>query len=139
MGSSEVSWWFDRGETKGAELAKHARGRLRAKSGPLAEALEGRPTAAHRFLLREIVRHVEFLEDGIEKVEAELADRLNAHEQTLVNLQTIPGVSVTVATALVAELGTDMSVFPSANHAASWAGVSPGSFESAGKKSPLAS
>jgi transposase len=122
------------GETDGAKLAAHARGKLRQKRGPLAEALEGRPTAAHRFLLRELLRHIEFLETAIAHVEDELQDRLSAHEQTIQNLCTIPGVSSTVATALVAEMGTNMSVFPSSAHAASWAGVCPGNFESAGKK-----
>ncbi len=122
------------GETAGGELARLARGKLRAKHEALAQALEGRPNEAHRFLLREIVKHVEFLEGTIAAVEDELARRLAEQQAVIERLCTIPGVSTTVATAVVAELGTDMRVFPSAAHLASWAGVCPGSHESAGKQ-----
>jgi transposase len=121
------------GETDSALLAGHAQRKLRRKEAALVAALEGRPTAAHRFLLTQMLEHVAFLERGIAAVEAELAARLVAEEAALQNLCTIPGVSLIVATALIAELGTDMSVFPSAQHVASWAGVCPGSFASAGK------
>ena len=122
------------GETDGPKLATLARRKLRRKQAQLGEALEGRPTAAHRFLLAQMVQHVAFLERAIVAVEEELATRLAAQEAAVRNLCTIPGVSVIVATALIAELGTDMSLFPTARHVASWAGVCPGSFESAGKK-----
>jgi transposase len=128
-----------KGETDSTKLAAHARRRLRNKHSELVEALDGRPTAAHRFVLKKILEHVEFLELAIAEVEKELAQRLAIHEQALSNLCTIPGVNETVATAIVAELGLDMSVFPSAHHAASWAGLTPGNFESAGKKSPAGS
>ena len=122
------------GETDGPKLATLARRKLRRKQAALAEALAGRPTTAHRFVLAQMLQHVAFLERAIAAVEEELATRLAAQEAAVRNLCTIPGVSVIVATALIAELGTDMSVFPTAQHVASWAGVCPGSFESAGKK-----
>lgn len=122
------------GATDGPKLATLAQRKLRRKQAALAEALTGRPTAAHRFLLAQMLEHVAFLERAIAAVEAELATRLAAQETALRNLCTIPGVSLIVATALIAELGTDMSVFPTAPQLASWAGVAPGSFESAGKK-----
>jgi transposase len=122
------------GETDGPQLATRAQRKLRRKQAALGEALEGRLTAAHRFLLAQMLEHVAFLERAIVAVEAELATRLAAHEGAVRNLCTIPGVSLIVATALIAELGLDMSVFPSAQQVASWAGVAPGSFESAGKK-----
>jgi transposase len=124
------------GETDSATLAGHARRKLRRKEAALRDALEGRPTAAHRFLLTQMLEHVAFLERAIAAVEAELATRLAAQEGAVRNLCTIPGVSLVVATALLAELGTDMRVFPSAQHVASWAGVAPGSCESAGKHRP---
>ena len=120
------------GETAAPALAQLAKGKLRRKQDALTAALEGRPTAAHRFLLAQLLEHVTFLEQAIAAVEAELTSRLAAHETALHHLCTIPGVSVIVATALIAELGTDMSVFPTAQHVSSWAGVCPGSFESAG-------
>lgn len=121
------------GATDGPALAALAQGKLRRKQAALEAALEGRLTAAHRFLLAQMLRHVEFLARAIAEVEEQLATRLTAQARLLENLCTIPGVSVLVATALIAALGTDMSVFPTAAHVASWAGVCPGSFESAGK------
>ena len=122
------------GTTDGPTLAALAQGKLRRKQAALEAALEGRPTAAQRFLLSQMLRHVAFLDRAIAEVEAELATRLAEQDTARQNLCTIPGVSRVVATALIAELGTDMSVFPTAQHLASWAGVCPGSFESAGKQ-----
>ena len=67
-------------------------------------------------------------------VDARLCEQMAAHEDLLRRLCTIPGVEMTTARVLVAELGTDMSQFPSAGHAASWAGLCPGNAESAGKR-----
>jgi transposase len=71
----------------------------------------------------------------IERVSAEIAERLRPYEALLVRLQTIPGVGRRTAEVLLAELGTDLSRFPTAAHLASWAGVCPGNQESAGKRS----
>ena len=122
------------GHTDSVALAAHARGKLRKKEGALAHALEGRPTPAHRYLLAAILRHVDFLQGAIENVENEIDARLAEDQHVVQRLATIPGVSTTVASGIIAELGTDMTVFPSSAHVASWAGVAPGSRESAGKK-----
>jgi transposase len=122
------------GTTDGPTLAALAQGKLRRKQAALEAALEGRPTAAHRFLLAQMLRHVAFLDSAIAEVEGELATRLAEQDTARQNLCTIPGVSLVVATALIAELGTDMSAFPTAQHLASWAGVCPGTSESAGKQ-----
>jgi transposase len=124
------------GETDGPTLAQLAQRKLRRKQAALEAALEGRPTAAHRFLLRQMLDHVAYLERAIAAVEAELAQRLAPHAAALQHLCTIPGVSLVVATALLAELGPDMSVFPTARHVAAWAGVAPSNRESAGKARP---
>jgi transposase len=114
--------------------AELARGRLRNKIPELQLALEGKVTEHHRFLLRELLDHLEFLEAKILHLEQEIADRTQALGDAVVRLCTIPGVSHIAAWGLVAEIGTDMSRFPTAQHLASWAGLCPGQHESAGKR-----
>ncbi len=117
-----------------AALAQLARGRLRAKLPELRQALEGRVTAHHRFLLAQILAHIDFLEAAITAVQAEIDQRLAADAATVARLQTIPGVGATAAAVLVAEIGLDMSRFASAGHLASWAGLCPGNRQSGGKR-----
>ncbi len=122
------------GQTDAAELAQLARGRLREKLPELERALAGRVEAHHRFMLAEQSAHVDFLDAAIDRVSAEVAERLRPDEAALSHLDTIPGIGRQVAEALVAEIGTDMGRFPSARHLASWAGMCPGNDESAGKR-----
>jgi transposase len=120
------------GEADGAELAQLAHGRLREKLPQLERALAGRVGAHQRFLVAEQVAHIDFLEAAINRVSAEIVERLRPDEETIARLDTIPGVGRAVAEALLAEVGTDMTRFPSAKHLASWAGLCPGNHESAG-------
>lgn len=116
-------------------LAALAKGRLRAKIPQLERALEGRVRASHRLLLRLHLEHIDDLTNKIEQLSEEV-DRLMVpfdQEEQLRRLDEIPGVGRDVAQTILAELGTDMSRFPSAAHAASWAGLAPGKNESAGK------
>ena len=122
------------GETDGAELAQLAHGRLREKLPQLERALVGRVGAHQRFLVAEQVAHIDFLDEAIARVSAEIAERVRPDEEAIARLDTIPGVGRAVAEALVAEIGTDMTRFPSAKHLASWAGLCPGNHESAGKR-----
>jgi transposase len=122
------------GETDAAVLAELARGRLRAKLPELARALVGEFRAHQRFLVAEQLAHLDFLDAAIARVSTELAERLRPFAAELERLDTIPGVDRRTAEVLVAELGTDMDRFPSAAHAASWAGMCPGNEESAGKR-----
>jgi transposase len=122
------------GQTDGAELAQLAHGRLREKLPQLERALAGRVGAHQRFLVAEQVAHIDFLEAAITRVSAEIVERLRPDEETLARLDTIPGVGRAVVEALLAEVGTDMTRFPSAKHLASWAGLCPGNHESAGKR-----
>jgi transposase len=122
------------GEQDPAVLAELARGRLRAKLPALRQALEGRVQPHHLVLIGQILAHVDFLEGSIAQVQ-EAIDRCQAPYTDAVELlQTIPGVGAVVAAAIVAEIGVDMSRFPSAKHLASWAGVCPGNKRSAGKR-----
>jgi transposase len=122
------------GETDPERLAELARGRMRAKLQELILALEGQVGAHQRFLLRQQLDHLVSLEGLIAAVSAEIATRLAPYEAALQLLETIPGVGRRIAEQLVAEIGLDLSRFPTAGHLASWAGMCPGLNESAGKK-----
>lgn len=117
-----------------AELAELARGRLRAKLPELEKALEGQVTAHHRFLLRELLRQLSFLEGQVARLEKQIKRQMPPFEWAAELLITMPGVDRTAACALIAEIGADMSRFASSRHLASWAGLCPGNNESAGKR-----
>jgi transposase len=117
-----------------AALAHLAQGRLREKIPELERALAGRVDAHHRFMLAEHLAHIDFLEAAIARVSAEIAERLRPCAEAVARLDTIPGIGPYLAEALIAEIGTDMSRFPTAAHLASWAGMCPGNHESAGKR-----
>ena len=116
------------------ELAQLARGRLKAKHEQLVKALQGRFTAHHAFVLVEHLGHLNYLDECIERVTAEIEVRLSAQNTDVDLLDTIPGINPRTASLLLAEIGSDMTRFPSARHLASWAGVCPGNNESAGKR-----
>ena len=122
------------GEGTPEELAQLVRGRLRGKQAAVAQALAGRVGAHQRFLLAQQLAHVDYLDEAIAGVSAEIAERERPFEEAVERLDEIPGVGRRVAEIIVAEVGTDMSRFPSAGHLASWAGMCPGSEESAGKR-----
>jgi transposase len=121
------------GVTDPVELASLARGRLKSKREPLTLALDGRLTPHHRFLLERLMKQLEFLEQEIDRFEAEIGNQIAPFEPQVELLMTVPGIDRTSACALVAELGAEMSPFPSPRHLASWAGLCPGNNESAGK------
>ncbi|HET7517238.1 MAG TPA: IS110 family transposase [Actinomycetes bacterium] len=114
-------------------LAELARGRLRAKLPALREALEGRFGAHHGLLVGEMLARIDQMDETISRLSAEVARVAAPFSPLLGLLMTIPGVSRRTAEVILAEIGTDMSRFPTAAHLASWAGVCPGNNESAGK------
>jgi len=122
------------GETDAEKLAELARQRLRAKIPALRLALEGRVTEHHRFLLRTLLDHVAHMETVIGQYRARIESVLSPFEEAVDRLKTIPGVDQRAAEVIVAEIGKDMSQFPSADHLSSWAGVCPGNDQSAGKR-----
>jgi transposase len=122
------------GTTDPAVLADLARGRLRQKLPALAQALEGRFRAPHAFLVRQILTKIDFLDEAIETLTAEIDRQVRPFDATVTRLMTIPGVARRNAITLVAETGGDMSRFPSAAHLCSWAAMCPGQQESAGKR-----
>jgi transposase len=122
------------GEVDPTVLAELARGRMRAKRDLLGQALQGRFSAHHRLLVSEQLAHIDSLDEAIERMSAHIAERLRPFEAQLRRLETIPGIKRRLAEVIVAEIGVDMSRFPSARHLASWAGMCPGNNESAGKR-----
>jgi transposase len=122
------------GETDPVVLAKLARGNMRSKRPLLEQALQGRLTDHHRFLIRQQLAHIQALDQEIEQLSREIAERFRSFEAAIQRLSTIPGIKRRLAEVILAEIGTDMSRFPSAGHLASWAGICPGNNESAGKR-----
>src|SRR5260370_1298028 len=98
------------------------------------EALRGRVTKHHRFMLKLHLRQIDQLDCSIEQLEAQAREATAPFRHQVEQLTAIPGVGETAASVLLAEIGTDMSVFPSAAHLLSWAGMCPRSDESAGKR-----
>lgn len=122
------------GKSTADEMATLARGALRKKTPRLTLALQGNLDDHHRFLLKLQLDRVERIERDVEAVDARIDDMLAPHREKLTRLAQIPGVDRVVAATIIAELGTDMTVFPTSRHAAAWAGVCPGNNESAGKR-----
>jgi transposase len=150
------------GSTDAAALADLARGRLRAKILALEQALRGQVGDHHRFLLAKQVAHIDFLDEQIADIEraierqietlpplagapetptdagatplSEPDDEPLTWTKAMVLLCSIPGVDFHTASVILAEIGIDMSQFPTAQHLAAWAGVAPGNHESAGKR-----
>ena len=127
------------GEEDAAQLAQLAKGKLRAKAAQLKQSLTGHLTPTQRFLLQELLRQDDQLEEAMARTIAEIQRQLQESPdpflpQAVDLLQTIPGVGARVAETLVSEIGTDMTPFPTAGHLASWAGMCPGNHESAGKQ-----
>jgi transposase len=122
------------GTTDPAALADLAKGRLRKKREQLVAALSGRVKPHHRFLIAEQLSQIEYLEESIQRISAEVGERLRPFELAVQRLDSIPGVGRQTAEVLLAEMGWDMSRFPSDKSLASWAGMCPGNNESAGKR-----
>lgn len=115
-------------------ILDHA-GRLRATREELFEALQPEELSAkHRFVLNEIMAHIEYLEATMARFEQELLDGLAPWQPQMSLLQTVPGIDRMGAAMLLVEIGTDMDSFGSAERLASWAGICPGNNESAGKR-----
>jgi transposase len=122
------------GETEPGRLADQATGRLKATREELMEALHGRLRDHHRFLLKLHLGQVISLEGVIRELEARLESVLAPFRVEVQLLTTIPGVSATTAHVILAEIGSDMSRFPTIGHLLSWAGLCPRADQSAGKQ-----
>lgn len=122
------------GETDPARLADLTKGRLKATRAALVDALHGRVTDHHRFMLRLHLTQIDAIQTAIDAIETRIGDALGPFRSAVTLLTTMPGISETTARVLVAEIGTDMSRFPAVGHLISWAGLCPRLDESAGKR-----
>ena len=122
------------GETDPDRLADLTRGRLKATRADLLDALHGRVTDHHRFMIKLHLTQIDALETAVATIEARIGDALGPFRAAVSLLTTMPGLSETTARVLIAEIGTDMTRFPSAGHLISWAGFCPRLDESAGKR-----
>ncbi len=122
------------GNTDPLALADLAKGTLRAKRGELALALRGLMGDHQRMLLQTLLRQLDFLEGEVAILDAEVARRLAPFEEVIQRLDRHPGIGRRSAEDILAEIGTEMSRFPTVDHLCSWARVCPGNDESAGKR-----
>ena len=121
------------GTTDPEALADLAKTRLRTKLPELRKALDSRFREHHGFLVSQILAHVDYLDEAIGVVSGRL-DEVVLFQPAITVLLSIPGIQRRTAEVVIAEIGTDMSRFPTSRHLASWAGLSPGNNESAGKR-----
>ena len=122
------------GETDPEKLADLAKGKLRDKLSSLEQALNGLVEKHQRMMLKSLLRQVDFLDLEISRLAREAEKRMQPYETEINRLCQIKGIGVDTAQAILAEIGTEMSRFPSAAHLSSWAKLCPGNNESAGKR-----
>lgn len=116
-----------------SEVLDCAGKRLKASREELFDAVQGELTSSHRFVLGELMDHIEELEARISRFDMRLLEGLASERNSLALLQTMPGVDLIGAAMLLVEIGADMDAFGSADRLASWVGICPGNNESAGK------
>jgi len=110
------------------------KGRARQKASAILSNLNGTLSVPQRKLLKMQLAHLKDLQDNLSEVEAEIRGDFSQFERAIELLDSIPGIDLTAAFAILAEIGPDMSAFPTAQHLCSWAGLAPGNHQSAGKK-----
>jgi len=116
------------------QLAEHARGRLKNKKAELQLALQGHVSKHHRFMLKLLWDQLMEVEKLIARVEERIDEQMRPFEEAVELMCEVPGIDRQVAHTIIAEMGVDMSQFPTHRHLASWAGMCPGNNESAGKR-----
>lgn len=122
------------GEQDAEKLADLARGRLKSKYEELVESLEGRVSEHHQWVLRHLLKQIDFLNEEILAYDRRLEELMRPFEAALERLDTIDGVGLRTGQVILAELGPEMSQFPDDEAVSSWAGMCPGNNESAGKR-----
>jgi transposase len=123
-----------RGECNPQVLSSMARGAMKSKTKELERALNGYIQPHQRMIIESMLSHISSLSGQIDALGKEIDRRMAGQEDIVASLDEISGVGRESAQVIISEIGTDMSVFPTAKHLAAWAGLSPGSNESAGKK-----
>ena len=123
-----------KGNTDAALLAELAKGRLREKQDKLQKALQGNLKPHHRFMLTQHLSHIEFLDEAIAKLDAQIAELMRPFEAELAAWDSLPGINRRIAEIVIAELGPDLKPFATAQQLAAWAGMCPGNDQSGGKR-----
>jgi transposase len=124
------------GKLQPEEMAELSKGRLRRRKEELKEALVGNMQVHHKFMIKTSMDHIRAMEERLSFLEHKIQEKIErGFKEEYALLQTIPGVKEN-ASVIIAEMGVNMDLFPTENHLSSWAGMSPGNNESAGKKKP---
>lgn len=116
------------------QLDRCLKGRARKKANEIMSAVNGSLSYHQRQFLQMLIAHLQDLKDNLREAEEAIHSEFTQFETAITLLESIPGISLTAAFAIIAEIGDDMSAFPTAQHICSWAGLAPGNHESAGKK-----
>lgn len=119
------------------QMADLARGRMKTKRGQLVRALEAELSETSTFQLRVLLKLADEVHAGLATLDQRIGALMEPVHPEAERLRVVPGLKDVVVPAVLAEIGTDMSTFPSSDHIVSWAGLSPGSRESAGKQRPV--
>jgi len=136
VSSREMIGLLIAGDRSPEEIAKAARGSLKEKTEELRLSMEAAISDRHRYLLRQIQEHIQWLQYQIADIDSRIVTALQPYRQEWQLLQTIPGMDEMSAAMLLVEIGPDMSAFRKKSHLSSWAGICPGNNAGAGKKSP---
>lgn len=116
------------------EVEQCVRGKVKKKVHAVSESLFGTLTNHQIFMIRQCWNHMVYLEESIQELDKRIDELLEPYKEEVTLLYTVPGINKLTAASILAEMGPDMNQFPSSAHLSSWAGVSPGNHESAGKK-----
>ncbi len=122
------------GEEDPEKLSELAQKRLKSKKGELQKALKGLMGPHQKLMIEIMLEHIDSLTAKVKQIDEEVEKRMDPFFEIVDLLETIPGVGRQTAEQIIAEIGTDMSRFPTASHLCSWAGLAPGNNESAGKR-----
>jgi transposase len=124
------------GERDAEVLAGMALTRMQAKVERLAEVMPARFNAHHGFMCKQVISHIDFLDRTIAELSGQIAEHVAPFEPAVRVITSMPGIATLTAHVIIAEIGTDMSRWPTAGHLCAWAGLAPASHESAGKHKP---
>ncbi len=125
---------IEKGYVDVKDVEERIHGKMASKKQQIADSLFGTINEHQLFLIRQSWQHIEYLESLITEIEQRIDVLLQKYQEELQLLLTIPGIKKDTAAVIIAEMGVDMSQFPTSQHLASWAGVCPGNKESAGKR-----